>query len=54
MDTEHRVHDEYTSIAVTRMLCGIGCKVLSSSQLSQNQSAGLSAVNSEQHGLITG
>ena len=37
METEHRVHGEYTSIPITRMLSGIGYNVLSSSQFGGQQ-----------------
>jgi FkbM family methyltransferase len=37
METEHRVHGEYTSVAITRMLSGIGYHVLSSSQFGGQQ-----------------
>jgi FkbM family methyltransferase len=37
METEHRVHGEYTSVAITRLLSGIGYNVLSSSQFGGQQ-----------------
>jgi FkbM family methyltransferase len=37
METEHRVHGEYTSIPITRLLSGIGYHVLSSSQFGGQQ-----------------
>jgi FkbM family methyltransferase len=37
IETEHRVHREYTSVPITRMLSGIGYKVWSSSQFGGQQ-----------------
>jgi FkbM family methyltransferase len=37
IETEHRVHREYTSVPITRMLSGIGYKVWSSSEFGGQQ-----------------